>query len=79
METGIRAMYFSSNDSLEPRDLSLLRRVLEEVCNAENISIKHPDAEQIAADLVNWYLFGIKDPDQLKAMLNPMELCERVE
>lgn len=66
-------MYFSSNDSLEPEDLSLLRRLLEEVCLARNISISHPEAEKIAADLVNWYLFGIKQPDQLKSMLNPLD------
>ena len=73
-----RAMYFSSNDTLEPNDLSVLRSVLEEVCGEQDIPISHPQAEKIAADLVNWYLFGIKQPDQLKSMLDPLEHYDRL-
>ena len=65
-------MYFASNDTLEPKDLSLLRRVLEEICSAKGLPLTHPDAATIAQDLINWRLFGIQDGDQLKAMLKPL-------
>ncbi|EUB98053.1 hypothetical protein PMI07_006367 [Rhizobium sp. CF080] len=66
------AMVFSSHDTLEPGDLALLRTVLEEVCDEKSIPLDHPDAQQVARDLVNWYLFGIKHPVQLRTMLEPL-------
>jgi hypothetical protein len=65
-------MHFSSFDALRPTDLAILRKVLEEVCAERNIAIDKEDAEAIAHDLVNWYLFGVKDPDKLREMLKPL-------
>lgn len=61
---------FASNDILDSNDLALLRGVLEEVCDERDLSIK--DAEYIAYDLVNWYLFGVRIPSDLKSMLKPL-------
>lgn len=66
-------MVFTSYDTLEPKDLSFLRQVLEEVCQEKSITVTHPDAEHYAHSLVNWYLFGIRKPDELKSMLRPLE------
>ncbi|MDR6819982.1 hypothetical protein J2X76_005179 [Neorhizobium sp. 2083] len=66
------AVVFSSYDTLEPADLRVLRAVLEEVCVEKSVSLDHPDAANIARDLVNWYLFGVKHPVQLKRMLEPL-------
>jgi hypothetical protein len=63
---------FSSYDTLEPNDLTLLRSVLEDVCREKRIDISHPDAQPIARQLTDWYLFGVKHPDQLKEMLKPL-------
>ncbi|WP_145643858.1 hypothetical protein [Neorhizobium alkalisoli] len=63
---------FSSNDSLEPKDLRLLRSVLEDVCRERRIEVSHPEAQPLARELTDWYLFGVKHPDQLKEMLKPL-------
>jgi hypothetical protein len=63
---------FSSYDTLEPTDLRFLRAVLEEVCREKEIEVSHPDAQPLARELTNWYLFGVKHPQQLKQMLKPL-------
>lgn len=63
---------FSSFDALEPHDLALLERQLKEICRNRDLSADGPEAGKIARELVDWYLFGIKDPVQLTAMLEPL-------
>ncbi|MDO1584770.1 hypothetical protein [Rhizobium oryzicola] len=65
-------MPFSSYDTLEEKDLSLLRQVLEEVCTEKSIALESDEAGDIARSLVDWYLFGIRHPEQLKQMLAPL-------
>jgi hypothetical protein len=65
-------MAFSSYDTLDANDLAFLRQVLEEVCVERGIGVETPDAALIARSLVDWYLFGVKHPDQLKQMLMPL-------
>ncbi len=65
-------MHFSSFDALRPTDLAVLRKILEEVCAERHIAVDQKDAEAIAHDLVNWYLFGVKEPDELKELLKSM-------
>lgn len=65
-------MVFSSYDTLEPRDLGYLRKVLDDVCSEKKLSIDHPDVQSIARELVNWYLFGVREPEELKSMLGPL-------
>lgn len=62
-------MAFASYDALEERDLKLLRAVLDELCAEKSISLQHDEAGRIAHNLVQWYLFGIRSPSELKAML----------
>ncbi|WP_105382919.1 hypothetical protein [Neorhizobium alkalisoli] len=72
---------FSSYDTLDNDDLTLLRRVLEDVCADKGLQLDGDEAKTIARELVNWYLFGVKHPDQLKEMLRPLTPtgCAEVE
>jgi hypothetical protein len=63
---------FSSYDTLDNDDLTLLRQVLKEVCLEKSIPLDGNEARQIGRELVNWCLFGVKHPDQLKEMLRPL-------
>lgn len=65
-------MVFSSFDTLDSEDLSILRQVLEEVCHERSIPIDGAEAAEIARSLVNWYLFGVKEKAALKQMLEPL-------
>lgn len=65
-------MTFASYDALEERDLKQLRAVLDELCAERSISLQHDKAARIAHDLVQWYLFGIRSPSELKAMLDDL-------
>ncbi|SIR21659.1 hypothetical protein SAMN05880590_11437 [Rhizobium sp. RU35A] len=67
-------MSFSSYDALEASDLSLLRKVLEEVCRERAIALDSEEASSMARALIDWYLFGIRHPQQLKDMLDPLPL-----
>jgi hypothetical protein len=65
-------MAFSSYDTLDANDLAFLRQVLEEVCVERGIGVETPEAALVARSLVDWYLFGVRHPDQLKQMLKPL-------
>jgi hypothetical protein len=62
----------SSYDTLDPRDLTLLRSVLEDVCQEMRINLDDPGAQSLARELTDWYLFGVRHPQQLKEMLKPL-------
>lgn len=66
-------MVFSSYDTLDAQDLSILRKVLEEVCAQKALGLDAAPAQEIARSLVDWYLFGVKDPAELKKMLDPLD------
>jgi hypothetical protein len=63
---------FPSFDTLEPNDLALLRAVLEDVCREKGLAFEGPQARILARELTEWYLFGIRHPQQLKEMLEPI-------
>lgn len=65
-------MVFSSFDTLDSEDLSILRGVLEDVCRERSIAIDGEEAAEVARSLVNWYLFGVKEKNALKQMLEPL-------
>ncbi|MBT9372713.1 hypothetical protein [Rhizobium sp. CSW-27] len=67
-------MSFSSYDALEARDLSFLRQVLEEACAERGVILDSAEAAGMARSLIDWYLFGIRHPQQLKDMLDPLPL-----
>lgn len=65
-------MPFASNDIIDSEDLSFLHEVLTEVCRERAIA-PGSDAEKAVADqLINWFLFGIREKLELKSMLDPM-------
>lgn len=65
-------MSFASNDILDGKDLDFLREVLEDVCRERAIDAGSDDEKAIADQLINWFLFGIRDRDELKSMLDPL-------
>jgi hypothetical protein len=65
-------MPFSSYDTLETKDLRILRNVLEEVCAQRTLTVDGDEAHAIGRSLIDWYLFGIRQPDELRAMLDPL-------
>lgn len=65
-------MPFASNDIIDSKDLSFLHEILSDVCRERQIA-PGSDAEKSVADqLINWFLFGIRDAEELKSMLDPM-------
>lgn len=65
-------MVFSSFDVLGSDDLTLLRGVLDELCQEKQLDIKDPQAEAMAQELVNWWLFGVRTPVNLKQIMEPV-------
>jgi hypothetical protein len=65
-------MPFASFDAMEPEDLAVLRQVLERACHAKQIPLDGPRAQELARELVDWHLFGVTDPYELEAMLEPL-------
>ena len=65
-------MPFASFDAIGPEDLAVLRLVLERACHAKQIPLDGARAQILARELVDWHLFGIADPSELEAMLEPL-------
>ena len=51
-------------------ELDVLQATLKRWCENEKIEISSPRAEEAAIELIDWYQFGLKHPDQLIEMLN---------
>lgn len=65
-------MPFASFDAIGPEDLAVLRQVLERACHAKQIPLDGARAQMLARELVDWHLFGVSDPAELEAMLEPL-------
>ncbi|MGI2032501.1 hypothetical protein ACRQ1B_08935 [Rhizobium panacihumi] len=65
-------MSFASNDIIDSNDLSFLHEVLSEVCREREIAPDSDAAKAVADQLINWFLFGIREKEELKSMLDPM-------
>lgn len=65
-------MSFASNDIIDSNDLSFLHEVLAEVCRERKIAAGSDGEKAIADQLINWFLFGIREKQELKSMLDPM-------
>ena len=65
-------MSFASNDIIDSNDLSFLHALLAEVCRERNIATGSDEEKAIADQLINWFLFGIREKQELKSMLDPM-------
>lgn len=65
-------MPFASNDIIDSEDLSFLHEVLTEVCRERQIASGSDEEKAVADQLINWFLFGIREKQELKSMLDPM-------
>ena len=62
--------FFHKQTSLSPSELARLQVVFDLACLRRNISIESKDAEDVAALLLDLYQHGIREEEQLLAMLN---------
>ncbi len=65
-------MSFASNDIIDSKDLTFLQAVLAEVCLEREIAPGSEAEKAVADQLINWFLFGIREKQELKSMLDPM-------
>jgi len=59
---------------MEPDDLTLLRTVLERVCEERDIRANGKGANEIAQELITLWHAGFRSEDELKSMLTPMNI-----
>jgi hypothetical protein len=71
---GAKDMVFSSFDVLGSDDLTMLRGVLDELCQEKQLGINDPETEAVARELVNWWLFGVRIPANLKQIIEPIAI-----
>lgn len=57
-------------EGIQADDVDMLHRVLKTWCDETSLDIKSPQAQVAARSLVDWYEFGIKDPAELKSLLD---------
>ena len=67
-------MVFSSFDVLGSDDLTMLRGVLDDLCCEQKLDIKDPQTQAVARDLINWWLFGVRTPANLRQILEPITI-----
>lgn len=60
----------ASTNTLTPSDLDVLQRVLANVCSRRNLEKSGPDAENIAAELVDLYRMGVRREQELSALIS---------
>ena len=59
-----------SHSPVDPAELAMLQRVLDEACESRNVSKKSCDARNMAALLVELYAHGVRQEHQLSAMVH---------
>lgn len=57
-------------EGIQSGDVDMLQAVLKSWCAEKAIDIKSPEAQVAARSLVDWYEFGIKDPVELRSLLD---------
>ncbi|TNM60357.1 hypothetical protein [Aliirhizobium smilacinae] len=67
-------MVFSSFDVLGSDDLTMLRGVLDDLCCEQKLDTKDPQTQAVARDLINWWLFGVRTPANLRQILEPITI-----
>lgn len=54
---------------MQPSDVDLLQSVLKLWCAEKEVELKSERAQAVARSLVDWFEFGIKDPAELKSLI----------
>lgn len=63
----------TSQVSLSSTDMNLLRDILDEWCSENSVSITSAAAAEQAGALIDWFQFGVKGKEELRAMLPQIE------
>ena len=61
--------YAFQTTAITSDELEMLHGTLAKFCGEKRIEISHPDAERAAAELIDWFQFGLQNEDQLIEML----------
>jgi len=56
-------------EGIQSHDMDMLQAVLEHWCADRLVEMQSPEAQLAARSLVDWYEFGIKDPAELRSLL----------
>jgi hypothetical protein len=56
-------------EGIQSGDIDMLQTVLKNWCTEKCVDMKSLAAQVAARSLVDWYEFGIKDPAELKSLL----------
>lgn len=57
------------HDPVDPIELAMLQRVFDSICTTRSLSKGSPDAEQMAAVLVDLFAHGIRSEHHLTTMV----------
>ena len=61
--------YAFASHPLVSEDLTILHNTLQKWCAERRIEISDPEAERAAAELIDWFQFGLRHEDQLIEMI----------
>lgn len=57
-------------EGIQSSDVDMLQSVLKSWCAGKSIDLKSTEAQIAGRSLVDWYEFGIRDPVELKSLLD---------
>ncbi|WP_455272866.1 hypothetical protein [Rhizobium herbae] len=72
----MKHVYAFQNAPICSGELDMLEATLRRWCEEKQIEIPSPEAEEAAIELIDWYQFGLKHPDQLIEMLNRAQVLD---
>jgi hypothetical protein len=62
-------VYAFQSAAISSDELDMLQSTLKRWCHEQGIDLTSKRAEQGAIELIDWFQFGVKSPDQLIEML----------
>lgn len=57
---------------MDVRDLEMMRVVLAEYCEEHGLAVESLEATRKARELMDWFEFGIRRPEELAMMIRPL-------
>lgn len=62
--------FLHHNNVISTSDLDLLQSTLNVWCAERQLRVTDPAAKEAAAQLIDWYQFGIKEPKELARLIS---------
>lgn len=67
---------FVAQQPICSEELTLLRGVLDRWCAAGGMPLSSPAAAKVALELIDWYQFGLREPEALFDMIRPITIAD---